>query len=237
MMARDERLPMRAETMGSRLLNRALSSTGQLRAGTELSEDQAKRGMQDLKKRKLVTSVNYGCRLSYGSHHFFTEKGLSHFFAASDQQRSWHSQDAIGNFLVYDLPKVEAVHDIAPMFSTDGWPLAAIQFYERKALAAVAAVRPPGPLLPGVPGVLRALHDGQPVGAVQPSRTTPRRSCWRKPCIRRTGTFSPPGCPSWRTTRGARIRFSVWLALSCPGGCPLPTSRRGTTAWGQLVCL
>ena len=138
MMARDERLPMRAETMGSRLLNRALSSTGQLRAGTELSEDQAKRGMQDLKKRKLVTSVNYGCRLSYGSHHYFTEEGLD-FFAASDEQRSWHSQDAIGNLLVYDLPKAEAVHDIAPRFATDAWPLAAIQFYERKALTAVTA--------------------------------------------------------------------------------------------------
>ena len=113
--------------------------------------------MQDLKKRKLVTSVNYGCRLSYGSHHYFTEEGLD-FFAASDEQRSWHSQDAIGNLLVYDLPKVEAVHDIAIKFATDGWPLAGIQWYERKAMAAVAVVWPPGPLLPGVPGVLRAIH-------------------------------------------------------------------------------
>ena len=90
MMARDRNLPVRAETMGGQLLNRALSSTSQLRSGTELSEDQAKRGMQDLRKMNLVTSVDYGCRLSYGSHDFFTEEGLNHF-AASDEQRSWHS--------------------------------------------------------------------------------------------------------------------------------------------------
>ena len=147
MMARDRNLPVRAETMGVQLLNRALSSTSQLRSGTELSEDQAKRGMQDLKERRLVTSVDYGCRLSYGSHHFFTEEGLNHF-AASDEQRSWHSQDAIGNLLVYDLPKVEAVHDIAIKFSTDGWPLAGMQWYERKAMAAVASYGHPGRYCP-----------------------------------------------------------------------------------------
>ena len=146
-MERDERLPMRTETMGARLLDRALSSTGQLRAGTELSGDQAKRGMQDLRERNLAASVRYGCRLSRAGHHFLTEKGLD-FFGASDEQRSWHSRDAIGNLLVYDLPKVEAVHDVAPMFATDGWTLAGVQFYERRAMIAAAEYRHPDRHLP-----------------------------------------------------------------------------------------
>ena len=147
MMARDEKLPMRAQTMGDRLLDRVLSSTAQLRAGTGLSGDQAKRGMQDLVQMRMAGSVSYGCRLPQAGHHFLMEEGLDHF-GASDEQRSWHSRDAIGNLVVYDLPKVESVHDIAPRFAADGWALSRIQFYERKAMAAIAEYRHPDRHLP-----------------------------------------------------------------------------------------
>lgn len=146
-MALDEKLPMRAEIMGARLLDMALSSTAQLCSGTELSGDQAKRGMQDLRERKMAASAGYGCRLPKVNHHFLTEKGLD-LLGASDEQRSWHSRDAIGNLLVYDLPKVEAVHDIAPRFAADGWALTGVQFYERRAMFAVAEYRHPDHSLP-----------------------------------------------------------------------------------------
>ena len=143
-MSKGKQLPKRAETMGRKLLGMVMATTSQLRSGTDLSAAQAKRGMQDLRERNFVRSVAFGCLLPKVDHHFLTTEGLD-FFEASDEQRSWHSLDAVGNLLIYDLLKVEAVNDIATLCVTDGWKLEGVQWFEGQepAMDAVAAYRHP----------------------------------------------------------------------------------------------
>ena len=124
--------------MGMQLLVRVLATTSQLRYGTELSEDQAKRGIQDLRKWKSIESAEFGDLLQRAAHHWLTEEGLN-FFGATEAQRSWHSRDAVGTLLVYDRLKVEVVNDIATLCSTGDWKLSGIQWFEREPMSAAGA--------------------------------------------------------------------------------------------------
>ena len=142
-MAKTKRLPRRANTIGKKLLGIVLATASQLRSGTDLSADQAKRGMQDLMERNFVRSVAFGCLLPKVSHFFMTPEGLD-YFGASVEQRSWHSPAAIGNLLIYDLLKVETVNDIATLCVPDGWEIVGTQWQKpRQPMAAVAAYRHP----------------------------------------------------------------------------------------------
>ena len=136
-------LPMRADLLGRELLGRVLPSARELRNKTGLSADQAKRGLQDLRKRKLVDSAELGCLLPGVPRLWHTDEGLEHF-GASDEQISWHRPDGLGNLIVYDLPKVEAVNAIATRYSIGGWTLSGIHWYERLPMAAVAEYCRPG---------------------------------------------------------------------------------------------
>ena len=137
-------LPRRAETMGEKALGMVLATAAQLRSGTGLTEDQAKRGMQDLRERGFVRSEAFGCLLPKASHFFLTPEGLD-YFGASEEQRSWHGLDAIGNLLIYDILRVEAVNEIATLCIPGGWELAGVQWFEgQQPMAAAAAYRHPG---------------------------------------------------------------------------------------------
>ena len=131
-------LPKRAETMGRALLDRPLFTTNQLRSGTGLSEDQAKWGIQDLRDNEFIASVEFGALLLGVNHHWLTEEGLD-YFRATDVQRSWHGQHGVGNLVIYDMLKVEAVNDLAVLFANRSWKLSGIQWCEGEPMAAVVA--------------------------------------------------------------------------------------------------
>ena len=135
-------LPDRADTMGQQLLTRPLFTTRQLQSGTDLSPAQAKRGILDLKTRGLLASTPFGALLPCVHHHWLTERGL-HRFGATAVQRSWHGEGGIGNLLIYDMPKVEAVNDIAVLLATPEWTLSSVQWFEREPMAAVATYMHP----------------------------------------------------------------------------------------------
>ena len=162
-MAMNERkpLPMRADLMGRKLLGMVLPRTSELRADTGLSPDQAKRGVRDLKKAALVDSAEVGCLLPGAHRAWLTDKGLD-YFGASDEERSWHEHDGLGNLLIYDLPKVEAAHSIAPRYATGDWTLAKIHRYERLPMAAAAEYHRPGEYHPAyVPFCWASMMDTQ----------------------------------------------------------------------------
>ena len=135
-------LPKRAEIMARALLVKPLFTTSQLRAGTGLSEDQAKRGIQDLEEKEFIASAGFGALLPGVRHHWLTEEGLD-YFGATNAQRSWHGPHGIGNFLIYDMFRVEAVNDLAVLLATRDWKLSAIQWFEGEPMVAVAAYSHP----------------------------------------------------------------------------------------------
>ena len=142
-MAKTKALPTRAELTGRKLVRRVLATAKQL-ADEELSQDQAKRGLKDLMEMNFVRRVTFGCLLPNADHYFLTPEGLD-YLGASDEERSWHSLDAVGVLLIYYILQVEAVNDVATLDVADGWKLEGVQWYLGSELAmdAVAAYRHP----------------------------------------------------------------------------------------------
>ena len=145
-MAKLKPLPKRAEIMGEKLGGMVLATTRQLRSGTDLSEDQAKRAMQDLREREFVSSVSFGCLLPKVDHFVLTPEGLK-YFGVSEEQGSWHTVNAVGALLINDPLKVEAVNEIATLCVSDGWKLEGVQWLKGQkpapAMDAVAVYRHP----------------------------------------------------------------------------------------------
>ena len=136
-------LPMRADRQGRQLLRMVLSSASELRADSGLSEDQSKRGLRDLIKEKLIAGAELGCLLPGVMLYWFMEKGLD-YFGASAEERSWHGPDGVGNLVIHDLAKVEAVKAIARQYATGGWTLSGIHLFERQPMMAAAEYSLPG---------------------------------------------------------------------------------------------
>ena len=67
--------------------------------------------------------------------HWLKEAGLKHF-GVSGEAGSWHLTHGLGNLLLFDPAKVEAVHAIARCYATRGWSLAGVQFFERQPMIA-----------------------------------------------------------------------------------------------------
>ncbi len=131
---------MRAQVLGERLRRMLLPSASQLRAGTELSDDQAKRGLRDLTEAQLVASAEMGCLQPAVPRTWFTQSGLA-YFRPSAEERSWHGPHGLGNLIIYDLPRIEAVNALAPFYETPDWRLFQVHFYEREPLFAAAEFR------------------------------------------------------------------------------------------------
>ena len=133
--------------LGERLRRMVLASTSQLRAGTGLSEDQAKRAVRELREAKLVETGVMGRLQPAVPLLRFTKAGMR-YFGLSDGERIWHGPDGLGNVINYDLPKLEAVNKIAPLYETPDWQLWQVQLYEREPQFAVAEYRYVEPDLP-----------------------------------------------------------------------------------------
>ena len=134
--------PTRADQVGKELFWTVLPSASQVVAGTVLSADQVKRGLRDLKRQEFVEIHELGCLLPAVPLVRFTETGLDHF-EATEEERSWRRPDGLGNLILYDFSKVEAVTAVAPFYVTGGWILWRIHFYERQPMIAAAEYRHP----------------------------------------------------------------------------------------------
>ena len=139
-------LPERAELVGQALLRMVLLSTSELSIATGLSEDQVGRGLRDLQDEKFLRSAELGCLRPGVPLMWLTPAGLDQF-GASAAERSWHEPAGVGNLILYDLSKVEAVNSIACWYSTVSLPLSRIWRYKQPQPMCAAAeyCRPGGP--------------------------------------------------------------------------------------------
>ena len=128
-------LPERAELVGQKLKRLPLSGTTELVSDTGLSTRRVERGIRDLREAGFSGSAEIGVVLPAVTRHWLTQAGLKHF-GASDEESSWHLMQGLGNLLLFDPAKVEAVHAIARRYATRGWALAGVQFFERQPMIA-----------------------------------------------------------------------------------------------------
>lgn len=137
MVRSDKPLPEVAESVGRKILGMVLSSTEELRAILNLSDDEVSDGLRILKRRKFVAGAEVGCLLPGVHRWWLTPLGLDHF-GASDEQRSWHSPAGLSRLIYHDLLKVEVVNSIAVRYLTKGRSLSRIQRCERQPMTAFA---------------------------------------------------------------------------------------------------
>ena len=128
-------LPERAELVAQKLKLLPLSGTTELGPDTGLSQRRVERGINDLQRAGFSDSAEIGMLLPVVARHWLTEAGLEHF-GVSDEAGSWHRTQGLGNLLLFDPAKVEAVHAIARRYVTRGWVLAGVQFFEREPMIA-----------------------------------------------------------------------------------------------------
>ena len=128
-------LPERAELVGQKLKLLPLSSTSQLAGDTGLSLKRVERGINDLQRAGFSDRAEIGVILPAATRHWLTEAGLR-YFGVSDEESSWHLIHGLGNLLLFDPAKVEAVHAIARCYAARGWSLAGVQFFERQPMIA-----------------------------------------------------------------------------------------------------
>ena len=133
-------LSERTTQVGNAILRTVLPSASQLVNVSGLSGDQVKRGLRDLKREGLVEIHEMGCLLPAVPLVRFTESGLDHF-KADAVERSWRGPDGLGNLVLYDFAKVEAVNAVAPLYATGDWVLWQIHWYERQPMIAAAEYR------------------------------------------------------------------------------------------------
>ena len=126
-----------AELAGSALLKRVLASSSELRPGTRLPPRRFSRAVEDLIKREFVADLEVGCLLPGVKRRWVTERGLD-ALGASDEQRSWHSPDGVGNLLLYDLPRVEAANALMSQYLAQDLGLSGLHFCEGQPMFAVA---------------------------------------------------------------------------------------------------
>ena len=132
----------RATQVGNALFGTVLPSASLQVSASNLSEDQIKRGVRELRERGFLETHELGCLLPAVPVIRWTEAGLNRF-DASELERSWCGPDGLGNLLLYDFPRLEAVNTIAPFYATTGWVLKHIHFYERQPMFAAAEYRHP----------------------------------------------------------------------------------------------
>ena len=141
-MAMRQELPERAQVMGQQLRRSLLPSTRQLWTGSGLSEYQAKRGVRDLIAGGFVAKDVLGCLLPGVPRQRFMESGLE-YLELSDEERSLHGPDGLGNLIRYDLPKVEAMNAVSPFYATEGWEFYRVHWYEREPFFTATEYRHP----------------------------------------------------------------------------------------------
>ena len=143
-MAMQNGIPLsdRGTQVGNSLFWAVLPSASLQVTVTGLPEDQIKRGVRELSEAELVEIHELGCLLPAVPLIRWTEAGLDHF-DAPEFERSWCGPDGLGNLVLYDFAKLEAVNSISPFYATNGWVLKHIHFYERQPMFAAAEYRHP----------------------------------------------------------------------------------------------
>ena len=142
-------LSLRTEIVGQQLKNGLLFSAAELRVCTGLAEHQVNRALTQLRGKELVDSVYIGRQLPRVGRHWLLEAAHD-VFGLSEEERSWHSQDAVANLLRFNFNKVECIHEIARLHSTNSWRLSGVPLHEREPMMAVAEYRHANHELPAV---------------------------------------------------------------------------------------
>ena len=135
-------LSLRTTQVGNELFWTVLPSTSLLATVSDLSADQLKRGVRDLNTKGFVEIHELGCLLPSVPLVRLTESGMDQF-DATEVERSWRGRDGLGNLVLYDFAKLEAVNAIAPFYATGGWVLWQIHWYEQEPMIAAAEYRHP----------------------------------------------------------------------------------------------
>ena len=136
-------LPQSAVALGRKLVREVLPSGGELRRATGLSRNQFQDGIRCLTSEGLVRCAEFGSLVRGVRRYWLSQEGLNHF-GASEEEKTWHGDDAIGTLIYYDMPKVEAVHAVADRYATDGRTISAVHFVERGPMCAVVELTVPG---------------------------------------------------------------------------------------------
>ena len=129
------------------LVGTVLSTRRDLVADTELSPDQAKRGIRELSRAGMISSVEAVGPVAAVPWHWANERGLD-LVQASDVQRSWHGDAGVANLLTYDTAKVAAVHAVARHFASGGWRVSEIHPFEREPMFATVEYSHPEKSIP-----------------------------------------------------------------------------------------
>ena len=110
--------------------------------GTGLSEDQRKLGLREAKEKKLVSVDELGCLLPAVPRLRFTEEALESSNLTDEDKRRLGA-DSLGNVLLYDFAKFEAVNAVSVLYEWDGWQLQRIHPYERAMMIAAGEYHHP----------------------------------------------------------------------------------------------
>ena len=129
-------LSERAVRVGESISWTVLPSARQLVGVGDLSEDQVKRGLRELRNKGLVRVHELGCLLPAVPLVRWRKRGLRRF-VVSEWERSWVGPDGLGNLALYDFAKMEAVNAVAPFYAGGDWKLWRILFFEREPMVAV----------------------------------------------------------------------------------------------------
>ena len=226
-------LPKSAVALGRKLVKRVLPSGGQLRRATGLSRDQFQDGIRCLTNAGLVRSAEFGSLVRPVRRYWLSQEGLNHF-GASEEEKTWHGDDAIGTLILYDMPKVEAVHAVADRYATGGRTISAVHFVEEWPLCAVVEITVPGEGRPALLVICWAstmdtqselFHRLEAIPEAMLQRTlTPDDQCF-------PAAMAVVGHSEWSVARAltmASVVLRKWI--------PPATSRPGTTVTTYGTC-
>ena len=136
-------LSARAQEVLRYLYRAVLPSRKLIVALSGMSDDQVQRGIHELTEKGVVAVDEMGCLVQAVPIIRWTEDGPGGW-RGTDAEMGWATPDAVANLMVHDIAKVEAVRNVAPLYTNNLWRLSQFHPYERQPMCAVAEYRGAG---------------------------------------------------------------------------------------------
>ena len=104
-----------------------------------LDEAVVKKAVQALRRNGLLKSISFGCLMRPTPRYWveIANCNLASWNNPEPAVLSWHSDDAIGSLLRYDVPRVESINQVAVRYVNDTWSLEGVAWVERDAVKAI----------------------------------------------------------------------------------------------------
>lgn len=116
-----------------------LVSCAEIAYANGLDEARVMEAARFLERRGFLRSVSFGCLMPRTARYCLTpgyvDAGSWNDYAPDIV--SWHSDDAIGCLLRYDMPRVEAINQVAVRYVPGGWELEGVAWVDGDAVQAV----------------------------------------------------------------------------------------------------